>query len=237
MSKIEFGIKKDMNKEELYNELHGRISGETQGQAAMVMQTIKEGETDIFIDPKNEYSLIRITATTQDMMNCPVNSYRYFLIGVNDEGLYFTHELNAEDVWQHKTFEELLAWVNRADEGFSTRIQGDILLQFVKLVIKGDRESSEYSSRIEFELRLINGRDIGYRWEKLDPQRYTVENMMGNHKIISNNIYMKDREYWLVQDKELILEHPQHGITKIGIPEGFAVLLATQRGRAGTRID
>ena len=235
MGKIVFGIKKDMSNMELYNELHGRISGETQGQAATTLQSIQEGKTDIFIDPTSEYSLVRVTATTQDLMNNPILSYRYFLMGINDEGLYFTHELNANDVWRHKTFEELLMWVNRADQGFSHRVQGDILVQFVKLTIRKD-----CSERERIEVRLSNNEIADY-WEKLDPNKYNdagyVGNRMGNHKIISNDIYYNSRDYRLVQGKELILEHPHHGITKMGIPEGFSALLASQRGRAGQNID
>ena len=235
MGRIKFNIRKDMSNMELYNELHGRISGETQGQAQVTLQSIQNGETDVFINPTNEYSLVRVTATTQDLMNNPVLSYRYFLMGVNDEGLYFTHELNANDVWRCKTFDELIMWVNRADEGFSHRIQGDILVQFVK-PLKRDLDSEHN----KFEVILLNGNCVDY-WEKMDPERYTqrgyVGNMFGNHKIISNNIYFSSRDYRLVQDKELILEHPQHGITKMGIPEGFSALLATQRGRSGQSID
>jgi len=81
----------------------------------------------------------------------------FYLAGINDEGMYFVHKLEGLPIEKTKTMEEILHWANRADEGFATRWQGDILGQAVSgftaridYVNEGSRRQTLSGSKSEY---------------------------------------------------------------------------------------
>jgi hypothetical protein len=72
----------------------------------------------------------------------PVSEPEYFLCGINDDDdghLYFLHPLyDIPNRLIHTAkiddnLKEILDWVNRTDEGYEGRLQGDIIYQFSKI--------------------------------------------------------------------------------------------------------
>ena len=70
----------------------------------------------------------------------PVSEPEYFLCGINDDDhLYFLHPLyDIPNRLIHTAkiddnLKQILDWVNRTDEGYEGRLQGDIIYQFSKI--------------------------------------------------------------------------------------------------------
>jgi hypothetical protein len=175
LAMVKFNLKPEMKNQEFYNEVIGKISGETRQQVQQYLLSIynirepslesdsitlmscpiyhmqKEREQEIThrvlavdrVDGK-DYALIeKIYYYLEECRHCnkkhiPVRfSIDYFLMGINeddDDQKYFIHPLRLIPILVLKMeLKEILEWVNRVDEGYEGRIQGDIIYQFAKI--------------------------------------------------------------------------------------------------------
>ena len=186
---VQFNLKPEMKNREFYNEVVGKISGETRQQVQEYLQSIYNIREPSFesdsitlmscpiyhmqkeeithqvlavdrVDGK-DYALIekiyfyleecrhcnekhipvRFTREEQLQLQCWHRGRRhpeYFLMGINEDDndqKYFIHPLwlIPDILVSKKDLKKILEWVNRVDEGYEGRIQGDIIYQFAKI--------------------------------------------------------------------------------------------------------
>lgn len=243
MKKIKFGIKPGFSAQDLLSEISNRVSGETQEQIEVLEKELKSkgAMIDSYIDPVRGYALVRIQVKGKDIFKFPTLGYLYYLLGINDEGLYFAHEIDASLVPRFKGMESLLDWVNRTDEGFCERVQGDILLQYIKPQYLFNDLRGKISNLDDPGTMIFREpqNEIDFRIPNMGVFRVRVENTLtnldiGNHRIISERAWSQavgDAFVIAVMDREFKVQHPQHGITTIQVPKGHAAILTHQRGR------
>lgn len=242
---IQFKLETGMKDDQLYKELEGSVSGESLQEVQQILKPnhdhIKEENPyplHEVIMSDGEYAIIKKTWARKDIFNQLVITNEYFWSGINDEGKYFIHPL--EGFWiqnDHKIkIDDVVSWACRHDEGFCTRIQGDILLQFLS---KGDAEQD-----MEGYLNKINiGNDTGSRTvylslEKDKQQQPRNQISLGNHKISTDGVICSGLDYIVLQGKTMMLQHPQHGLIEKDIPKDHIAVIASQRGRyLGSNFD
>ena len=226
VKRVKFSLRDGMTPEQLLSAVKGKISGETQQAALSFEESLTKENVSVTVktDKVRETAVVRILTSTTDSLSLPTYIEETYLVGINDEGFYYVHELTGIPP-NIKTIEELLSWVNRADQGFAERIQGDILLQF----IKKPEIKEDYGRKFLSNLQIPSG--ISSDFYKLHEDENV---MLGNHKILTDGEVFRNYEnFFIIVGETLTLQHPQHGIKTITIPKGTAALLAPQRGRAG----
>jgi hypothetical protein len=146
-----------------------------------------------------------------------------FLAGINDEGRYFLHEFDPNQGAPTANLEDLVLWMNRAGEGFTKRVQGDVLLQFVQpqpFFNQGNPRGSPIPLRL--------GNQV---FQFIDYQLTPSELRLGNHRLTSDGRQAMIGTYVVISATEFVLQHPQHGIVTERIPKGHFAVLAPQMGR------
>lgn len=145
MRKVEkFGLRGTMTNDEIVAELHGRVSGETAEEiapffskplAGLEWRDAQQAER-LVLEEDGEHALLARFSRTLDPIlgKFPVDKVEYWLSGVTDEGTYFLHPITQRPVTRSglvaPTLDAIVAWVNRTDQGFSGRVQGDMLIKF-----------------------------------------------------------------------------------------------------------
>jgi len=156
---IKFSLRKGMKPDAILNELNGKVSGETRQLYQAFREPAKRHAT-ILGDPLHKvigtgtangqkYAIIEkinthssldrvYTKSIEDGKQYEVGKVKsiktdrsYFLSGINDEGTYFVHPMDAECIkiyWSTGNMQNVLNRINRTAEGFS-RIQGDVLFK------------------------------------------------------------------------------------------------------------
>ena len=246
-----------MKGDDLLNELRGRTSGESRQELVQFFTKLVDPEVPLpsheVLLEDGEHALIVKRHIGRDGMNQLAINNAYFLSGVNDEGRYFMHP--ASYLFASNTsLEDVVTWLNKADEGYSERIQGDVLVQYLATapivraieVARSDPNGRYGAPGINLELR--NSRpQLGQqtvqppsniRFEDLVPH---TEIRLGNHVLTTTGSAFVDRYGARVlliglkdnksQAFQFMLQHPDHGIKTVEVAEGHAVLLAGQRGR------
>ena len=225
---VKFNIRPDMTARQLLSEIKGRIAGENQvavQEFERVLNSKGRNLPTLRIKVEKDSAIVQVVKSQQNKLGLlDAYSARTWLMGINDEGTYFAHEL--ENIPKYTAdMGELMDWVNRADEGFTERVQGDILLQFapysvmkkdgfIKVQITGDEK---HFSPMTFEATALGNHDLVLP--------------MGVHTY-SN----RSERYIVVTGHELTMVHPQHMMRTIQIPRGMAAVLAPQRGRADRQL-
>lgn len=167
-----------------------------------------------------------------DGMKLPSSTeYASYVLGINDEGQYFAHEI--EDVPRSvKNMSQLLNWMNRVDEGYTHRVQGDILLQFV---------GYEHAPKSDAEV-LTSGPVAGLEFYVNEDSTALLSRRIGNHEIITpTDGFARERwtqqgQVWIVSGRQFVMLHPQHATRTVNIPKGMVAVLNAQRGRADQRM-
>lgn len=237
-------LKLGMRRREIYNILHDRVSGETtqevvnfftygiedsaQQHIDFIKKHIPEFKKDDLevISSNNECAIIKKDVITA-WRNSLNTASDYYICGINDEGDYFVHPLHNAPV--KTTVEEVLDWINRKDQGFTERLQGDIVMQFVSYD-KTDKDQYTMEG-IWNESQIFNVRN------KDRAVKSTDIHTLGRHRIVVNGFvntitkYKEPDTYTLVEADEIAVVHPEHKVTKRTIPENHFVILANQRGR------
>lgn len=143
----------------------------------------------------------------------PMNEY--YLAGINDEGYYFIHPLEgfeAHFIAQNRfpTMKEVLAWVNREDEGYFGRIQGDMVYKYVHI-------NENYYGTSPMFCKVI----------------------LGRHTITADRIIFNNRTKTVIVDNDqsdgalsqVVIHHPEHGVKTIDLPRHHQLIITGQRGR------
>jgi hypothetical protein len=167
---------------------------------------------------------------------------RDYIAGINDEGRYFVHPIDriynaSKNVYD---FEEMINYLNRTDQGFSKRIQGDLLLQFIPIT-RETRHYTEGDYRMHYE---SPGRNWNLRYdadvrifvsrEGVDVRDLPKSISLGNHTVSTDGLVLptKNRDYLIVDcGSQVVIQHPQHGIVVENIPKHHYALITGQRGR------
>lgn len=177
-----FAIYKGMTEQELWVELDRiGISGETRQEVVL----FKEPEPEhMKIEPiplhnvvlnNDKYAVLAKSFTKIDPFGKVFESWSYFFCGINDEGKYFIRPLKNFPFKNYKgnqkpTIEDIADWVNRIDEHFDVRVQGDVLAKFIHIKDM-KRENDVEDSRIStYDIENILGSQFG-RQQPLQPLR------------------------------------------------------------------
>lgn len=240
---MEFKLKKGMTEQEILGELKGKVSGETRQEAQLLLKPQIANAKAYFevLEANSTYGIIRKYTQTKE------STSEYYLTGINDEGKYFMRQLGEEAI--SRPLDQLMDWVNKTDEGFSMRLQGDVLLKFLHYhnrrhpILPQDSPLSRFRA-IELLDRLTEARTRqmllfqGFtystgNWSVLGrmDQRIT-ELALGNHILSSDGyIFYQGGDYIVVDANELTLQHYEHQIKMQPIPREHFAVLTGQRGR------
>jgi len=136
--KTEFSLKEGMSDDILWAELDRvGISGETRQEVVFFKEPQKYHQNVDNIPLHNvlmsnsHYAVLRKSYVYVDIFGSVHESWTYYWSGINDEGKYFIRPIK-EFPWTEKPkLEEIADWVDRRDDGFEKRAQGDVLIKFV----------------------------------------------------------------------------------------------------------
>ena len=224
---VKFNIRPDMTAKQLLSEVKGRIAGENQVAVQEFERALNSKGRNLptlRIKVEKDSALVQVVRSQQNKLGLlDAYSARTWLMGVNDEGTYYAHELQNIPKYT-ADMGELMDWVNRADEGFTERVQGDILVQFAPCKPEGGMAHDWLNVTLNGEKRRFSA-----LFENTD---------MGNHEVIipmGGNVY-HFQSYMAVTGTEFTIVHPQHAMRTVQIPRGMAAVLAPQRGRTDRQL-
>jgi len=245
-----FGLKKGMKYKEIYNELHYRISGETRGEVIEFFRDDTDIRTRNTMDEMNRIFgkdsiihsplevindngkfaiILKSTLSTVRKSICRTDEKKY-ISGINDEGEYFVHGLygyHGDD-----SIDNILDWINRKDEGFTERLQGDILLKFIP-----------YSDIDNNDRYLIGMPDLDHDYVEVHPSNRTKRQSqltieLGRHILLVRNMAhdcsVGRGRYIIIESDIIEIVHPEHKKTVREIPDNNFAVIANQRGRGGS---
>ena len=252
MKQLEFRLKKGMSRVDILNELRGHVSGESAQELAPFFadSELKFTESDPpeyeITESNDDYALVRRRYKTYDVKidkegksnKSKEITFRVgdYLSGINDEGKYFLHSVDMRG--NLKSLEETLNWMNRIDQGYVARIQGDICYQYrmksqnlIYTDITGLNTPIRPLSESGRLYIFSNGFRQGIVFNGLNPPNIV---QIGNHRVSTDGLIVINQggeAEVLVDGKYCIIQHGQHGLAKEEIPEGHLLFLAPQRGR------
>jgi len=256
MAAFEFKLRVGMRDLDVLRELKGKVSGETKQETVKLLAPSVGSEMAHFeiLQATEEYAILRKWIGEPKPF-----VEEYYLSGISDEGKYFMRQLSAEAIT--KPMDELLQWINRNDELFAIRIQGDVLLQFrscgnrrINTPIIGSW--SPLSTRLDEELRLLeNNANFqararipfpvvlnqgliraeynlpSYNLTSFDLREHHIEANLGNHHVTVNGWLFINLPYVVLDGDSFTMQHFEHGLKTIEVPKGHYAILASQRGR------
>lgn len=230
----EFNLRAGMKDNELWKELSRiGISGETSQE----VQLFKEPELyhlkyeniplhNVIMD-NARYAIIGKSYVYEDYFGGLNETWKYFLAGINDEHKYFIRPIEGFEATRHPvTIQDVVDWVNRVDEGFIKRIQGDILIKYdkddkVRLPDNGDIERYQHITHHAVYKNKV------YQLVREQP----IE--LGNHKLFCDgHVYIgRNSPEILIDAESIMIKHSEHQFVNETIPLGQCAILAPQRGR------
>lgn len=229
-----FNLREGMKDKELWNELHKvGISGETTQE----VQVFKEPELyhlkyeniplhNVVMD-NSRYAIIGKSYVYEDYFGGLNETWKYYLAGINDEHKYFIRPIDGFHTDNHPVqIQDVVDWVNRVDEGFVKRIQGDILVKYVdedKIILPKDDDLARYQHITHFARYKKNT----YQYVREQP----IE--LGNHKLFfDGQVYIgRDTSEIIIKAESVMIKHREHQFVNETIPVGQCAVLAPQRGR------
>lgn len=242
-----------MRDEEVLAALKGKISGETRQEAqAMLAPRIGTVKAHFEVTNANDsYAVIRKHALVKGVPD------EHYLTGINDEGKHFLRRLDESSL--NKPLDELIDWVNRADQAFYTRVQGDVLIQFMTRGARAvrtpflqggqapmpiDKDPVEFTRELDAAQRqrappgeyslgyVVPGYGTFPFWVTGRTGPLAVAIQLGNHLLTANKGAVIPLNDMVIVDAEsFTLQHKEHGLKEIQIPKGHYAVLAGQRGR------
>lgn len=265
--KSEFSLKEGMSDDVLWAELDRvGISGETRQEVIFFKkpesfhQQIDDIPLHNVLMSNREYAVLRKSYVYVDIFGSVNESWTYYWSGINDEGKYFIRPIK-EFPWTEKPkLEEIADWVDRKDDGFERRVQGDVLIKFIHKsdfeefeVDKPQRQRGFFTSPQSQRELLRQGLFSSFVGTPRPSTTNTSINLMaklkgseirfdrisdsplklGNHKLfVDGRVYAsKQVPYVCVDADSLILQHQEHKTVEEKIPKEFVAILAAQRGR------
>lgn len=210
--------------------------------------------------PRHNYALLRKTLSYYEVGEIgKERAYRhavdYYLAGINDEGSYFLRPLQG--ITQDKTcgsLDELLGWLNKEDVGYTKRIQGDVVIQFIRKKdnkefandafgrTRGVIERIFFPRLVEWKYRLPAN---GSNREWTDGMYRASNSALKRIEFGEHNITLPKRglivtphrrglfalEPLVIDAPRFVMQHQEHGRLVIDIPKKHYAVLASQRGR------
>ena len=263
MKKLEFGLTKGMTGRDIVTILKGHVSGETAqelvpffAESEIPFKESDPQEREV-LESNDDYALLARRRKTHAMVNDADGkphkgkeitfSMSKYMSGINDEGKYFLHEVDMAPRTV-QTLDQMNDWMNRIDQGYVSRVQGDILYQYLlkstnmQIIIQPNysgyfvnRRYVSSSEQKTFETKIYlfpNGMQAQMN-PSLSPN-ITNSIQIGNHRLSTDGtilVSQTSEPEIIVDGKWAILQHGQHGLKKEEIPDGHLLLLAPQRGR------
>lgn len=214
-----------------------------------------------------EYALIRKNFRGIDQFGSINRNSSFYFCGINDEGKYFIRPLKNFPLqnYEKPNINDIANWVNRVDEEFDIRIQGDVLAKFVnkmdtsleagqksnRVINRGTALESALTPRPTFfsapNRPQLGLQDVFSRTRSRTTDEHIeieVEGIkysqisdlplkLGNHKLFTEGKVYASTEmpFICVLGTSLILQHHEHAIKELVIPEKCVIVLAAQRGR------
>lgn len=233
-SKQGFNLQKDMTDETLWKELNRiGISGET------TQEIVEFRKPKLYhkqyegiplhngIMSNEKYAIIGKSYVFDDIFRGLNESWEYYLAGLNDEGKYFIRPIKGFNTTKRPvTIQDVVDWINRKDEGFEKRIQGDVLIKYLDLkpLKVGERNTFDTDNLIPHRAQYY---EHHYQLTTTQPVN------LGNHKLFCDGeiyIGMTDSEI-LLKAESFMLKHSEHKFVNEQIPKNQIAILAPQRGR------
>lgn len=202
----------------------------------------RQAKLDLIAKERSKISMTPIVKTGELLK-------RFYLIGINDEGMYFVRPLQEVPLDKIKSIDALLAWLNKTDLGYTKRIQGDIVIRFMEK----NRDNLQYKHRLgetvgkalflaKRSYRLPkNGNNKGFTdWYMPTSTSLRRELNFGDHRIkvigrgriaLPHMSGMYAIEPLVVDAKKFKMTHSEHGELIVEVPAGHYAVLGSQRGR------
>jgi hypothetical protein len=230
---IIFSLEVGMNDERIWEELYKiGISGETTEEVKVFKEPYLYHKTDQNIPLHNvimsnkKYAIIGKSYIYEDQFRGMHKEWTYYLCGINDEHKYFIRPIAGfESKYNHATIQEVVDWVNREDEFFIKRVQGDILIKYIDMEnIVGNREHVN-----SMFIEDLIGDDKRYFFMQVNSNPINL----GNHKLFCDGTVYTCRElpFLILRGESFMLKHREHSFVNEEISKGKMVVLAPQRGR------
>lgn len=199
------------------------------------------------IKANDKYALIQETKahatlkTQRNGGNHIISSDDYYLAGISDdEEKYFLHKLKAEGTREvaRKTenLDALVDFVDRKNEGFERRIQGDLLLQFVP--IKGTQRrqmmfNGAWTTLGQYYI-LQDEIERPCRFYQVPPTNIPLQLSIGRHVItVLGELAFQSRPargYHVFGGQAITIAHPEHRTVHVKIPDDQLAVIGVQRG-------
>jgi len=233
---------------------------EANGRTLPKAQVVMEYERPKLVGKADKYALILEYGIAEDDIYAPGKEFKkgvtkpmvpkggltksFYLSGINDEGQYFVRPLVGMPIEIIRDIDRILSWLNKVDLKYHERIQGDIVVRFVKATPHNKQHKKNHMGKpthVSFWLPK-NGNNKGYTdWYALNSVRLEKRRDFGGHdvKITSEKGFMVvphktgffSIEPLIIDAPEFTLTHPEHGKRTVQVPEGHYAALASQRGR------
>lgn len=186
---------------------------------------------------------------------------KFYLAGINDEGLYFVRPLQGIPISKIRDIDALIGWLNKSDAllwpsytgiyGYKDRVQGDILLMFVPYKSDGVQNKQFKKNMIgkvtHVSYRLPkNGNNKGFTdWYHVSSSRLPKHLSFGDHVIdiaknLNGHIAQPHMTGFFAIEPLVVdipdggtftMTHSEHGKKTIEVPKDHYAVLASQRGR------
>jgi hypothetical protein len=194
-----------------------------------------------------EYALIqelkshsRLRARDMKVTAKTVSSDDYYLAGISDdEEKYFLHKLETTQTRQmamavsnyEMDLKVLVDFIDRKEEGFERRVQGDLLLKFVE--IKEEKQTTlDGKDEIDFLFYVLpdGSRKIMLGFHVNNWSRLTI----GRHRLLTNGerVYVSwpHHDYRVFGGQSITITHPEHKMVQVKIPQNHLAIIGVQRG-------
>lgn len=253
-----FNLQVGMKFPEIYKELHGRVSGETSNEVQEFYKDLTDTgvlkkiadtnrmfggnrikyDSHEVVTANGQYAIIQKNRVTSYTGSIRKSESEHYIAGINDEQQYFIHQISS--LHRPLDIESVLKHINRAEEGFTERLQGDILLKFVPY-----KDTPHFYTLGENRLPYAREKhpvtayiNPAHRTAEPD-QEFTIE--LGRHTLLVKNRAKREETetgvYVVVESDLIEIMHPEHKKTVREIPEGHFAVLANQLGRPNNKFD
>lgn len=241
---MKFNLQTGMKDESLYAEIRGKVSGETSEQ--MLEFYHPKGTKDCpiplheVIDSNEKYALIRKNTSI-------MNREMFFLSGINDEDMYFMHEIPNRI--SHKSLDEIVNEINLKGLEFE-RIQGDLLIKFMPLDDKRIRVTEHGVTRTKgmfnktLDERSLYPRTLTidglatdrYGWLMFHRMYYEFDSALtifNSHRLeidpLGKILHETNNLGYVIFGSHLKLKHREHQQVSINIPKNMCAILMAQQ--------
>lgn len=248
-----FNLKEGMIDEVIYDNLNGKIQGESTQQVQQFFFPRQLNNKDlpkplhVVTKSNDEFAVIKKNSSF-------VSAQQYYLSGINDEGTYFVHELPSYENIDQMTLDQILKDVNLKEYEFE-RIQGDLLVKFFSFDTIINQERDYKIDRRKFyepKQKLI---DI-YPWvfnPNLDTHlQYGISGgftqffetykkklkIFNNHVLSVKNGRIYEQAHhgqFAIMGESFTLKHNQHQMKLVQIPRRHYAVITTQKSQPKNR--